>query len=98
MPIKKALRPLYKDPAYLEARAAAKLRSRDCCEHCKRPNGMRLMRWAKSGDADGVKVIQCGGAHADQDPRNNSHANVLWLCRGCHLRHDALPHSVKARV
>jgi hypothetical protein len=48
---------------------------------------------------EGMKwqYIQCGASHQDQNPANNDPANVLWLCRACHLRHDARFHAPKAR-
>lgn len=83
MPIRKELRHLYRTPSYIAARAAAKERSGDACERCKRANGSSAKnRW----DED-IK-IQCGAAHLNGVAGDDRPENVAWLCRGCHLHHD----------
>lgn len=83
MPIRRELRPLYRGPEWEATRARIRERAGDRCEKCGAPNGLL--------------GIQCGCAHLDQNPENNADGNLKWLCRGCHLRHDARFHAVKAR-
>lgn len=78
MPIRPDLRHFYRGPAWQEVRARIRERAGDKCEHCGKPNGI----WG----------IQCGCAHLDHDPSNNADQNLAWLCRACHLHHDAAKH------
>lgn len=47
-----------------------------------------------------VKVIeiQCGGAHLNGIAGDDRFENVAWLCRGCHLRHDAWQHKLTREI
>ncbi len=91
MPIRKELRPLYRTPEYKAARAACRERANDHCEQCGKLNGQLEWRFAAEEAAHQV-LIQCGAAHLDNDPSNNAPKNLKWLCRGCHLRTDAMHH------
>lgn len=46
-----------------------------------------LAQWAQSNGYH-VRVLFLQVAHLDQDPTNNSPANLLTLCPACHFRFD----------
>lgn len=108
MPMNKALYPPNWDELAEQMKEAAGWK----CETCGAPHGVMVarhkddpLRWI---NADGVDtdllspnyerpvLVQLGVAHLDQNPGNNNRANLRVLCRGCHLRHDAPYHAVKA--
>jgi 5-methylcytosine-specific restriction endonuclease McrA len=98
VPIPKHLRPLYKTPAYLAARAATLARAQWKCEHCDRPAGAlawvyrRRRRPGTPAGALTFSRIQLGVAHLDHTPGHDELDNLAALCRACHLRHDRGQH------
>ncbi len=102
MPIRKDLRPLYRTPAWFAARKAVRERAKDCCERCGAENGSWVVREngrsveVTEKDAAAAKVrglravkIQCGCCHRVPVPLGDHNlGNLLWMCRGCHLRFD----------
>lgn len=79
MPIRRDLRHFYKGEAWQAIRKRIRERAGDKCEQCGKPNGI----WR----------IQCGVAHLDHNPANNSDDNLKWLCRKCHLLWDKTHHA-----
>jgi len=89
MPIKPEFRKFYRGKAWETVRQRIRERAGDRCERCGYANGtrgaIRNGRWYPA-------LIQCGCAHLDHDPTNNDDSNLAWLCRHCHLKHDAGQH------
>jgi len=104
MPIAKHLRHLYKTDQWFEAREKIKARAEDRCERCSAKNGSWIVRDSTrrgyttitAKDAAALKargelvvLIQCGCCHRyPVPPMDYEPCNLMWLCRGCHLRND----------
>lgn len=98
MPIRPEFRHFYRGPAWQATRARIRERAGDRCEHCGAPNGAfgcrdragRFVVALEPGEKYFPPVwIQCGAAHLNQIAGDDRDENLAWLCRGCHLRHDA---------
>ncbi len=96
MPIRKELRKFYRTPEWYAAREAVKSRSNDRCERCGGLNHTAVLR-REGIFCLRIVIIQCGCAHLDHDPANNSPSNLAWLCRGDHLAHDTPLHVRNSR-
>jgi hypothetical protein len=89
MPIRPEFRKFYGKKWREEIRPKIQARAGDRCEQCGAENGtfgkLRNGRFYRS-------LIQCGCAHLDHNVENNADSNLAWLCRFCHLTHDAGQH------
>ena len=113
MPIRKEFRHFYRGPAWQAARAVTRERAGDKCQRCGAANrsiGYFLPSGSFHPVADPLRfkpparfpearlvLIQCGACHRNNTAGDDRPDNLLWLCRGCHLRFDA-PHHRASRA
>jgi hypothetical protein len=106
MPIRADLRHHYQTPAWFEAREKCRERAGDRCQRCNARNGATGYREGRKfieispRDAElarmqghRVILIQCGCCHRSPvPPMDYRIENLVWLCRGCHLKWDMRLH------
>ncbi len=106
MPTRKEFRHFYETEEWFTIREKVKERAGDRCERCNAKNGAvgyftLLGRFTEisfhsryQAEQQGYKVItiQCGCAHRNNVPGDDRLENLVWLCRGCHLKMDKNHH------